>query len=74
MLDMFAFVRLFGLASAGDRKRLLCRTLADALAREPAPPVALAQRAANDRVLSTYLAEIDQAAARKRWQRRARSR
>ena len=64
MFGMFSFVRLFGLASVGGRKRLLCRTLGDALARQPASAASLYQRVSGDRVLSAYLAEIDQAAAR----------
>jgi hypothetical protein len=64
VFGMFSFVRLFGLASAGGRKRLLCRTLGDALAAEPVAAAGLARRISGDRVLGAYLGELDQAAAR----------
>lgn len=64
MFGLFSFIRLFGLASAGGRKRLLSRTLAGALAREPASPATLQQRTIGEPVLAAYLAEIQQAAAR----------
>jgi len=63
MFGMFSFVRLFGIASAGGRTRLLCCTLGDALGREPASSVGLPQRVAGDRVLSAYLAALDQPGA-----------
>jgi hypothetical protein len=61
VFGMFSFVRLFGLASAGDRQRLLCRTLGDALAREPAAAGSMRDRIAGDHVLRAYLAELDRA-------------
>jgi hypothetical protein len=62
---MFSFIRLFGLASAEGRKRLLRRTLASALAAATAAPEgALRQRMHDDRVLNAYLGQLDEAAAR----------
>jgi len=65
---MFSFVRLFGLASADGRKRLLRRTLADALVTVTvtitAPAAGLRERMSNDRVLNAYLGQLDEAAAR----------
>ena len=61
---MFSFIRLFSLASADGRKRLLCRTLADGLARVSVPPAGLRQRMSADRVLNAYLGQLDEAAAR----------
>lgn len=64
MFGLFSFIRVISLASAGGRKRLLSRTLATALAREPAAPASLQQRTSGEPVLAAYLAEIQQAAAR----------
>jgi hypothetical protein len=62
---MFSFIRLFGLASAEGRKRLLRRTLASALdAVTTGPEGALRQRMRDDRVLNAYLGQLDEAAAR----------
>ena len=61
---MFSFIRLFGLASADGRKRLLCRILADGLARVSVPAAGLRQRMSADRVLNAYLGQLDEAAAR----------
>lgn len=61
---MFSFVRLFGLASAEGRKRLLSRTLAGRLARVSVPPQGLRQRMNADPVLTAYLGQLDEAAAR----------
>lgn len=64
VFGMFSFIRLFGLASADGRKRLLSRTLSGALSRESAPAAGLRQRMTEDRLLSAYLGQIDDAAAR----------
>jgi hypothetical protein len=62
---MFSFVRLFGLASADGRKRLLRRNLAGALARLTATPSrTLPQRMGDDPVLNSYLGQLDEAATR----------
>jgi hypothetical protein len=64
-LGMFSFVRLFGLASADRRKRLLRRNLAGALARVTATPSGtLPQRMGDDPVLNSYLGQLDEAATR----------
>jgi hypothetical protein len=60
---MFSFIRLFGLASAGGRKRLLCRTLGEGLA-EVGAGADVAPRMAGHRVVSAYLGQLDEAAAR----------
>jgi hypothetical protein len=61
---MFSFIRLFGLASADGRKRLLCRTLTGALSRDSARPTELRRQMNEDRLLSAYLGQVDDAAAR----------
>lgn len=66
---MFSFIRLFGLASADGRKRLLRRTLTGALTqvsahRAGAPAAGLQQRMRGDHVLNAYLGQLDEAAAR----------
>ena len=62
---MFSFIRLFSLASADGRKRLLCRTRAGGLARVSVPAAGLRQRMSADRVLmNAYLGQLDEAAAR----------
>ena len=73
---LFSFIRLFGLASADGRKRLLSRTLAAALVRVSVPAPAgrppasigpasgLQQRMDKEPVLGAYLDQIDDAAAR----------
>jgi hypothetical protein len=61
---MFSFVRLFGLASSDGRKRLLQRTLEGALEPLPASPSELSRRMREDRVVSAYLGQLDDAAAR----------
>jgi hypothetical protein len=64
VFGMFSFIRLFGLASADGRKRLLSRTLTGALSRQPAPAAGLRQRMTEDPLLSAYLGQVDDAAAR----------
>jgi hypothetical protein len=64
LFGMFSFIRLFGLASADGRKRLLSRTLTGALARVSVPAAGLRQRMSEDRLLSAYLGQVDDAAAR----------
>jgi hypothetical protein len=61
---LFSFVRLFGLASSDGRKRLLQRTLEGALESLPAPALGPSRRMREDRVVSAYLGQIDDAAAR----------
>jgi hypothetical protein len=61
---LFSFIRLFGLASADGRKRLLSRALAGALGRVPAAGPGLKQGMDGDRVLGAYLGQLDEAAAR----------
>jgi len=61
---MFSFIRLFGLASADGRKRLLSRTLTGALTEVSGPAAELRRRMNEDRLLSAYLGQIDDAAAR----------
>jgi hypothetical protein len=61
---LFSFIRLFGLASADGRKRLLARTLAGALARVPVAGPGLKERMDGDPVLGAYLGQLDEAAAR----------
>jgi hypothetical protein len=61
---MFSFVRLFGLASADGRKRLLRNTLEEALESLPVPALELSRRMREDRVVSAYLGQLDDAAAR----------
>jgi len=61
---MFSFIRLFGLASADGRKRLLRRTLAGALAKVTSPAAGLQQRMRENTVLNAYLGQLGEAAAR----------
>jgi hypothetical protein len=65
---MFCSIRLFGLATADGRKRLLRRTLTGALATVSAhrttAPAGLQQRMRENHVLNAYLGELDEAAAR----------
>lgn len=65
---MFSFIRLFGLASADGRKRLLRRTLTSALATVSThcttAAAGLQQRMRESHVLNVYLGELDEAAAR----------
>nr|WSX74368.1 hypothetical protein OH826_11095 [Streptomyces sp. NBC_00899]WSX79567.1 hypothetical protein OH826_40410 [Streptomyces sp. NBC_00899] len=61
MVGIFSFVRLFGLASAGGRRRLLSRTLARRLAASDVSPAELTGRIAGDEVLGPYLRELDAA-------------
>ncbi len=64
LFGVFSFVRLFGLASAEGRKRLLRRTLAGELVRVKAPQDGLRQRMRDSHILNAYLGQIDEAAAR----------
>jgi hypothetical protein len=64
VFGMFSFVRLFGLASADGRKRLLRRTLARALTAVSTPAAGLQQRMREDHVLNAYLGQLNEAAAR----------
>ena len=64
VFGILSFVRLFGLASADGRKRLLCRTLGDALAQVAAPAAGLQQRMSDSPVLRAYLGQLEDAAAR----------
>src|ERR1700734_395976 len=67
LFGMFSFIRLFGLASAGGRKRLLCRPLGRALEDVNAPAGHVTSRVgprlASHPVVSAYLGHLDQAAA-----------
>ncbi|MFW6721554.1 hypothetical protein ACHZ98_15590 [Streptomyces sp. MAR4 CNY-716] len=60
-LGIFSFVRLFGLASAGGRKRLLSRTLQRRLADLRVSVAETGGRAAEDDVLAAYVRELDAA-------------
>jgi hypothetical protein len=51
---MFSFIRLFGLASAGGRKRLLGRTPAEGLPRWPPTADAVTAQMAGHQVVSAY--------------------
>jgi hypothetical protein len=64
VFGMFSFIRLFGLASADGRKRLLSRTLTGALSQVSGPAAELHRRMNEDRLLSAYLGQVDDAAAR----------
>ncbi len=64
VFGMFSFIRLFGLASADGRKRLLQRTLGQALEALPVPALELSRRMRDDRVVAAYLGQLDDAAAR----------
>lgn len=61
VLGIFSFVRLFGLASAGGRRRLLARTLDRRLVALRAPLADMAALTATDDVLLAYLREFDAA-------------
>ena len=63
VFGMFSFIRLFGLASAGGRKRLLCRTLGRALEDVSAPAGDVAPRMAIHPAVGAYLRQLDEAAA-----------
>lgn len=63
VFGMFSFIRLFGLASAGGRKRLLCRTLGRALAEVSVPAGHVASRMSGHPVVSAYLGQLDEVAA-----------
>ncbi|NJQ01866.1 hypothetical protein [Streptomyces zingiberis] len=65
VFGIFSFVRLFGLASAGGRKRLLLRTLRRSLERLPTEPERVQERLRDDPVVSAYLAAVDQAVGRR---------
>lgn len=60
-LGIFSFVRLFGLASAGGRKRLLSRTLQRRLADMHVSVAETAGKVADDDVLAAYIRELDAA-------------
>jgi hypothetical protein len=64
VFGMFSFIRLFGLASADGRKRLLTRTLAGALSQVSVPGEELRRGMNEDPLLSAYLGQLDDAAAR----------
>ena len=61
VLGMFSFVRLFGLASAGGRRKMLTRALERSLADIREPIAELPGRIAADDVLAAYLREFDAA-------------
>jgi hypothetical protein len=61
VLGIFSFVRLFGLASAGGRKRLLSRVLERRLADIRRPIAEMPQRIATDDLLISYIRELDAA-------------
>jgi hypothetical protein len=61
VLGIFSFVRLFGLASVGGRKRLLSRVLAQRLAEIREPIAGMPQRIAADDLLIAYIRELDAA-------------
>ena len=64
VFGMFSFIRLFGLASADGRQRLLRRTLASALDTVTTPAPGLQRRMRANPVLNAYLGQLDEAAAR----------
>jgi hypothetical protein len=64
VFGMFSFIRLFGLASADGRQRLLRRTLASALDTVTTPAPGLQRRMRASPVLNAYLGQLDEAAAR----------
>ena len=64
VFGMFSFIRLFGLASADGRQRLLRRTLANALDTVTTPAPGLHRRMQANPVLNAYLGQLDEAAAR----------
>lgn len=61
VLGIFSFVRLFGLASAGGRKRLLSRVLEQRLAEIRQPIAEMPQRISADDLLISYIRELDAA-------------
>ena len=64
VFGMFSFIRLFGLASADGRQRLLRRTLTGALDTVTTPAPGLQRRMRASPVLNAYLGQLDEAAAR----------
>ena len=64
VFGMFSFIRLFGLASADGRQRLLRRTLASPLDMVTTPAPGLQPRMRASPVLNAYLGQLDEAAAR----------
>ena len=64
VFGMFSFIRLFGLASADGRQRLLRRTLTSALDTVTTPAPGLQRRMRANPVLNAYLGQLDEAAAR----------
>ena len=64
VFGMFSFIRLFGLASADGRQRLLRRTLTHALDRVATPEPGLQHRMRENPVLNAYRGQFDEAAAR----------
>jgi hypothetical protein len=64
VFGMFSFIRLFGLASADGRQRLLRRTLANALDTATTSEPGLQRRMRANPVLNAYLGQLDEAAAR----------
>jgi hypothetical protein len=63
VLGIFSFVRLFALASAGGRKKLLSRILARRLPTVNRPPSVMPAAVVTDEVLGAYLRELDAALA-----------
>jgi hypothetical protein len=64
VFGMFSFIRLFGLASAEGRKRLLTRTLTGALSEVSVSAAHLHRQMSEHRLLGAYLGQLDDAAAR----------
>ncbi len=64
VFGMFSFIRLFGLASADGRQRLLRRTLTNALDTVATPEPGLQHRMRENPVLNAYRGQFDEAAAR----------
>ncbi|WP_212909468.1 hypothetical protein [Streptomyces sp. TS71-3] len=63
LVGIYSFVRLFDLASAGGRKRLLTRTLGRRLAGTRGSIAEMADRIVADDVLTAYVRELDAAVA-----------
>lgn len=61
VLGIFSFVRLFGLASSGGRRRLLSQTLERRLAVTREPMAELSRVLTTDEVFGAYLREFDAA-------------
>lgn len=61
VLGIFSFVRLFALASAGGRRKLLSRTLARRLSTRNWPSSGIPAAIVTDEVLGAYLRELDAA-------------